>query len=87
MLEDNVPVDSLKEVGEVEYPVFYMNYTANPQANPWRDAIGVAVKALKGAEYTISRPRDLFFAWSEIIGRIVKSKSGKSTGQLAPSAQ
>ncbi len=64
-------------MGELAFPVFYMNYNLNPQANPWRDAIGSAVKALKGAEFTITRPRDLFFAWSEIMGRIVKLKLGR----------
>jgi len=61
----------------VSFPVFYMNYNVNPQGIPWRDAIGVAVKHLKGAEFTISRPRDLFVVWTEIMGRIVKSKLGK----------
>jgi hypothetical protein len=78
MLEDGVSLDTLKQLSDVKFPVFYMNYNANPQMNPWRDAIGNAVRILKGAEYTISRPRDLFFAWSEIMGRIVKSKVGRA---------
>jgi hypothetical protein len=78
MLDDGVSAETLKQVSDVKYPVFYMNYNANPQMNPWRDAIGNAVRVLKGAEYTISRPRDLFFAWSEIMGRIVKSKVGRA---------
>jgi len=79
MLDNALPQDTFKQLGDnVKYPVFYMNYNLNPQANPWRDAIGNAVRYLKGAEYTISRPRDLFFAWSEIVGRIVKSKLGRS---------
>jgi hypothetical protein len=77
-LDKALPQETLKDIGEPTFPVFYMNYNLNPQANPWRDAIGLAVKALKGAEYTISRPRDLFFAWSEIMGRIVKRKLGKT---------
>jgi hypothetical protein len=77
MLDDGLPSDTLKQFADVKFPVFYMNYNANPQANPWRDAIGNAVRVLKGAEYTISRPRDLFFAWTEIMGRIVKSKMGR----------
>jgi hypothetical protein len=76
-VEGNVPQEALKQVGDLKFPVFYMNYNLNPQANPWRDAIGAAVKTLKGAEFTISRPRDLFFAWTEIIGRIVKFRVGK----------
>jgi hypothetical protein len=55
-----------------------MNYNLYPQVNPWRDAIGSAVKYFKGVEFTISRPRDLFFAWTEIMSRIVKSNSGGS---------
>ena len=45
------------------------------------------MKTLKGAEFTISRPRDLFFAWTEIIGRIVKSKLGKTATANAAQAR
>jgi hypothetical protein len=75
-VDGGMPQESLKQL-DLKFPVFYMNYNLNPQTNPWRDAIGVAVKTMKGAEYTISRPRDVFFAWSEIMGRIVKSKTGR----------
>ena len=77
MLDDSLPQESLNHLADVDYPVFYMNFNLNPQANPWRDAIGNAVKHLKGYEYTISRPRDLWFAWSEIMTRIVKSHLAK----------
>jgi hypothetical protein len=86
MLDDGLPPDTLKQFGDVKFPVFYMNYNLYPQVNPWRDAIGNAVKAWKGIEYTISRPRDLFFAWSEIMGRIVKLKLGR-TGSGNSSSQ
>lgn len=78
ILDEGLPPEMLKELGDVAPPVFYMNYNLNPQVNPWRDAIGNAVHALKGAEFTISRPRDVFFAWTEIIGRIVKLKFGRT---------
>jgi hypothetical protein len=85
VVDETISVETLKQLGDVKYPVFYMNYNLNPQANPWRDAIGNAVRYLKGAEYTISRPRDLFFAWSEIMGRIVKSKgTAPATANVAP---
>ncbi len=77
MLDSGVPQESLKKVADVEYPVFYMNYNLDPQAVPWRDAIGNAVKFLRGTEYTIARPRDLWNAWGDIMSRIVKSKLGK----------
>jgi hypothetical protein len=87
MLEDGIPQDTLKQLSDAnKHPVFYMNYNLNPQANPWRDAIGSLVKSLKGVEYTISRPRDLFFSWTDIVGRIVKSKVGR-TGSTGSSSQ
>jgi hypothetical protein len=86
MLDDGLPPEILHRLAEVKFPVFYMNYNLYPQASPWRDAIGNAVKASKGVEFTISRPRDLFFAWSEIMGRIVKLKLG-STGSGNSSSQ
>jgi hypothetical protein len=79
LLEENIPADTLKTIGEVDYPVFYMNYNLVPQAVPWRDAIGHAVKFFKGHEFTISRPRDLWMAVSEMVSRIVKLKHGRRT--------
>jgi hypothetical protein len=84
-LEDVIPSDSLKQLTDVKFPVFYMSYNLNPTANPWRDAIGNAVKYLKGMEFTISRPRDVFFAWNEIMGRIVKGKAGATVAGNARS--
>lgn len=75
MLEHNVPDETLRTVGTPTYPVFYMNYNLFPQANPWRDAISHAVKFFKGQEYTISRPRDLWYAVSQIVSRIGQSKT------------
>jgi hypothetical protein len=83
LLDANVPQDSLKEVGEVEYPVFYMNYNLNPQTTPWRDSIGRAVRFFRGTEYTISRPRDVWFAVTEMVSRIVKSKHGRQISAIS----
>jgi hypothetical protein len=74
MLDDNLPMDSLKELSGINVPVFYMNYILTPQQNPWRDSIGNVVKRLRGYEYTISRPRDVWTSWSDIMGHIVKLK-------------
>jgi len=74
MLDEAIPPDSVREIAGISYPVFYMNYNLTPQQNPWRDSIGNVVKKLRGYEYTISRPRDLWTAWSDIMGRIVKLK-------------
>jgi hypothetical protein len=83
MLEGSVPPESLKIVGEPAGPVFYLNYNLNPNQNPWRDSIGQAVRFFKGQEYTISRPRDLWFAVSEMVTRIVRLKAGKRSAANA----
>ncbi|HWR53049.1 MAG TPA: hypothetical protein VN428_18200 [Bryobacteraceae bacterium] len=75
LIDEKVPTDSLREVGDVEFPVFYMNYNLQPQSMPWRDAIGRAVKFFRGYEFTISRPRDLWTAMTEMVGKIVQFKS------------
>ncbi len=87
MLDDGIPPETLKQLSDVKEPVFYMNYNLNPQVNPWRDAIGNTVKYLKGVEYTISRPRDLFFSWTDIVARIVKLKFGRTLASSGASSQ
>jgi hypothetical protein len=77
MLEHNIETEALKEIGSINAPVFYMNYNLFPQVTPWRDAIGNAVKHFKGMEFTISRPRDLWSSTSEVVNRIMKSRSSR----------
>lgn len=74
MLSADVPQEELRRIGDIECPVFYMNYILNPQAVPWKDSISHAIKAFKGIEYTISRPRDLWVSTSEMVSRILRSK-------------
>jgi hypothetical protein len=74
MLDEAPSPESFKDLAASSFPVFYMNYNLTPQQNPWRDSIGTVVKRLRGYEYTITRPRDLWSAWSDIMGRIVKLK-------------
>jgi hypothetical protein len=74
MLDEAPPAETFREIAATSLPVFYMNYNLMPQQNPWRDSIGTLVKRMRGYEYTISRPRDLWNAWSDIMGRIVKVK-------------
>jgi hypothetical protein len=77
LLDHNIEPESLREIGEVDVPVFYMNYNLFPNATPWRDVIGNAVKYFRGTEFTISRPRDLWSASTEVVNRIVKSKTAR----------
>lgn len=75
LMEQSVPSESVKSLTDgVTYPVFYMNYNLAPHEIPWRDAIGSVVKRMNGHEYTISRPPDLWNAWSDIMSHIVKSR-------------
>ncbi len=83
MLDANVPQDALKEIGPLDFPVFYMNYALDPQATPWRDAIGHTVRFFRGTEYTISRPRDLWNAVTEMVSRIVKSRNGRLASAIS----
>ena len=78
MLDASVPEETLKPLSGVDYPVFYMNYTLNPQAVPWKDSISRAIKTFRGTEYTITRPRDMWVSLSEMVSRIVKSSYGRS---------
>lgn len=79
-LDQPVAQDSLKDIGAINYPIFYMNYMLVPaggswiDATPWRDAIGAVVKRLRGFEYTITRPRDLWTSWTDIMNHIAKMK-------------
>ncbi len=81
MLDGPAPAETIKDdIAAVNFPVFYMNYNLMPNQNPWRDSIGTVVKRMRGYEYTISRPRDLWVAWSDIMGHISKLKLVSSTG-------
>ena len=78
LVDETLPQDDLKQIGELPYPVFYMNYDVDPLADPWRDAIGRMVKFFKGREYTITGPRDLWSALSEMVTKIAKSKQDRA---------
>jgi hypothetical protein len=60
----------LKEAEQPHFPVFYLKYDGDPALSPWRDLIGAVVRCWKGIEYTITKPRDLFMAWNEVMSRI-----------------
>ncbi|HEX5229223.1 MAG TPA: acetyltransferase, partial [Bryobacteraceae bacterium] len=84
LLDANPPEETLiKDASAVDYPVFYMNYNLNPQAVPWKDAISHTVHFFRGYEYTITRPRDLWFAVSEMVSKIVKSRNERTTSSIS----
>lgn len=80
MLDSNVSDQDLKQMGDLDYPVFYMNYAPDPRAVPWKDSISRLVKYFKGREYTISGPHDLWNAVTEVVSRIAKSKQARMSG-------
>ncbi len=82
MLDADVPQDDLRRIGDIECPVFYLNYNLNPQAVPWKDSISHAIRVFKGTEFTISRPRDLWFSTTEMVSRILRSKHQHSVASV-----
>lgn len=82
-MEGGVPSDVLRAVGQVDYPVFYLNYILYPQTLPWRDAIGSVVRFFRGLEFTISRPVDLWRAMGEIVSRINEARAQRLASSAA----
>ncbi|MEO5925254.1 MAG: acetyltransferase [Bryobacteraceae bacterium] len=74
MVTEGSPEDELKAAESIDFPVFYLNYNLSPQSTPWRDSIGRAIRVFGGKEYALNRPRDLWFAVTEMVGRIVELK-------------
>ncbi|MEK7408336.1 MAG: acetyltransferase [Acidobacteriota bacterium] len=70
MLDKNIPQQALKEAGRAKCPVFYLNYNSNPRGSPWRDAIGAVLKIYRGLEYSITFPRDLGAALTDMVSRL-----------------
>jgi hypothetical protein len=83
LLDANVPQEALREAGDLSFPVFYMNYNLHPQAVPWKDAISRTVRFFRGYEYTITKPRDLWLAVSEMVSRIIKSRNGRDSAAIS----
>ncbi len=84
MLETNIPRQALLSDGWPSCPVFYLNYNSDPRGNPWRDAIGAALKVYHGLEYAIVRPSDLASALSDMRARLYE---GRPERGFAPAGQ
>jgi len=82
-VEGKVPLEQLKELGEAAFPIFYFSYIADPAQNPFRDAIGAALKAYKTSfEFKIIRPRDMGVAISHLLSWVTtRSSSGVRTSR------
>jgi hypothetical protein len=71
-VDGKVPLEQLlKDRVEVNCPIFYFSYVADPMGEPFRDSIGAALKAYKTtSEYTITRPHDMGVAISRLLSWI-----------------
>ncbi len=88
-LDKKVPLEPLKEGGAAPCPIFYLNYNPNPLEEPWRDTIGSALKAYKGAmAYDIVMPSDLGAAMRDMLSRIGKRPTSEAaiSSLLRPAA-
>jgi hypothetical protein len=83
MVTAGSPEDELKAAESVDYPIFYLNYNLSPQITPWRDSIGRAIRVFGGKEYSLNRPRDLWYAVTEIVDRIVELKQGPGAAPVS----
>ncbi len=73
-LDSKVPKEAIDVISESRVPVFYLNYVGSPNAMPWRDSLGDAVKAYGGKEFRITFPKDLGAALAEILRRLEAAK-------------
>ena len=78
-LEGRIPRRVLREAGRVNCPVFYLSYDRTPQAHPWRDAIGSALRVYKGREYIIATPKDLGRAMNSMIRQLTAKAEAVSS--------
>jgi hypothetical protein len=67
---DALPEERLRELTGLRSRLFYMDYSLHPEATPWRDAFASVVRFFKGFQYTITRPKDLWDAVSQMVARI-----------------
>ena len=62
--------------------MFYLTYTPAPQANPWRDLIGSAVRHWRGREFVVGKPVDLITAWSKIMSQLGRMPGARRRNRM-----
>jgi hypothetical protein len=70
MLQQKIPEEMLTRPAAENLPVFYFSYNSNPRKNIWRDTITTALKVYRGLAYSITLPRDLGTAVSDMMPRL-----------------
>jgi hypothetical protein len=56
--------------GDAACPIFYMGLELDGVDKSWPDSIATVVKRRKGIVYNIREPRDLMYAWNDVIRRM-----------------
>jgi hypothetical protein len=74
-----IPREALDSLPELDAPAFYLSYNANLRDPLWRDPVSTIVKRLRGFEFGVNRPKDLFNAWSEVMSRILTTRNSNRT--------
>lgn len=69
MLDRTVSKATLS-AARVECPVFYLNCNAYPRRNPWRGTIGSALRVYHALQYSITGPRDLSSALTDMGSKL-----------------
>jgi len=83
--EIGVSRQTLESFGRPGKPAFYLSYEMGQPPSLWRDPISSIVKRLRGFEYRITRPKDFFHAWSDVVARIMRVKQAPQA-PTAPTA-
>jgi hypothetical protein len=74
-----VSKESLDSLENSSTPSFYFSYNGDQQPPLAQDPISSIIKRLRGLEYRLDRPKDLFNAWSEVMLKIVHTKRDTQT--------
>lgn len=74
-VDRRVPRALLANANDAKCPVFYLDYNADPHANPWRDAISAGLRVYHGIEYSLAAPRDVERSLKDMMLRIGKHKN------------
>lgn len=69
-LERGIAKSRLVSAEHAQCPVFYLSYDADPQRNVWRGALESGLRAYHALVYSITRPRDLGSALSDMASKL-----------------
>lgn len=80
-IDNRVPKEMVEPLDPMSAPIFHLVYDRNPRTHPWRDAIGRVLKIHKALEYSITLPKDLGKAMTDMMFRL-KSNGDAVSGAM-----